>query len=802
MCRWIISRHIWILVLGFLISCGLADAKPDSPRSRISFNRGWKFMLQDVPGAEKPDCDDSAWGPVDLPHDWAIGGPFNKDLLEEGGLPFPGVGWYRKSFTIAPRDSDKVVYVEFDGVMRDAQVWLNGHYIGNWPYGYSSFAFDLSPYLHSGEQANVMAVRVENVANSSRWYPGSGIYRNVRLSITDPVHVAHWGTYITTPVVSATEATIRAHTTVENQGTREKTVILETAIYDAKGRKRASGVASAKVDGQGRHEFDQPLTVKQPKRWDIEHPHLYHAVTTVKVADMTVDEYTTSFGIRTFYFDADSGFFLNGRNLKIKGVNLHHDLGPLGIAVSRRAIERQLEILKEMGCNAIRSAHNPPAPELLELCDEMGFLVIDEAFDEWRKGKKKFGYNRWFDQWAEKDLRAMIRRDRNHPSIILWSIGNELREQRDLVQGRSIARFLTDICHEEDPTRPVTAAISRFAPEILAEGLASVIDVVGWNYQWKRYRAAHQAFPDRKQLATETSAVLSTRGVYHFPVEPYRRHESNQVTSYDFLTLGFGAPPDSEFFALEQNPFVAGEFVWSGFDYLGEPEPYEDIARSTYFGIVDLCGFPKDRYYLYQSQWTTEPMVHLLPHWTWPEREGEITPVYCYTNCPSAELFVNSVSMGRKTKRPGEYRLKWEQVTYQPGTLEIVAYDENGDAVCREMIRTAGDPAQIKLTSDRTTVMADGTDLAFITVRITDQEGNFCPRANNLVKFQLAGPAQIAGVGNGNPLSFEPFQTDHRRAFNGLCLLILRAETGPGEILITATADGLASGHLALRSRR
>jgi len=803
MCFWAILLSVEACVV--VPECRPADLAEAKLQRRISFNDGWKFTKHDagapkIRGAQKPNFDDSAWESIDLPHDWAILGAFTEEVdSAEGRLPFPGVGWYRKTFK-APAKG-KHVFIEFDGVMKDAQVWLNGKKVGTWPYGYSSFSFELTDHLKYGDRKNVIAVRCENQIESSRWYPGSGIYRNIWLTVVEPVHVAYWGTYVTTPEVSDGRAIVKIQTLIENQTSQKKDVVIETIIVDAGGGKVATNEVSGKINSNAPKRFTQKLKVSSPICWDINNPHLYKAITLVKTDGRAVDEYETDFGIRTFRFDADKGFFLNGRNMKIHGVNLHHGLGPLGTAVSRRAIERQLEIMKEMGCNAIRTAHNPPAPELLELCDRMGLLVMDEAFDEWHKGKVPNGYHNIFDEWAEKDIRAMVRRDKNHPSIILWSIGNEiLRLGRS--KGARITKMLADICRDEDPTRPVS--IGNSARYDRVKDSLKFLDVVGWNYRSNtgEYNDKQKRDAGLKQIATETCALVSSRGVYFFPVKKSRGESRNgQVSSYDLTNLEFGGLPDDEFRAQEEFAGVAGEFVWSGFDYLGEPEPCEDIARSTYFGIVDLCGFPKDRFYLYQSQWTDEPMVHLLPHWNWPGRGGEITPVYCYTNCASAELFVNGRSQGKKSKQKGVYRLKWEDVKYQPGSIKAIAYDKKGGAICSKEIKTADKAAGIELTPDRVAIDADGRDLCFVTVRIVDQDGIFCPTADNEVDFKIGGPAQIAAVGNGNSMSYESFRADHRKAFNGLCLLVVRSKRGPGEIKITATSDSLKPASVMITSR-
>jgi len=794
------------LLCGFLIFIvlGYACVKPvdDKVRSREKFNSDWRFTRGDPENARLPGFDDSNWRKPDLPHDWAIEGPFNEQVYFQGGfLPYPGVGWYRKTFTLPP--GTECCRIEFDGVMRDAKVWLNGDYLGGWAYGYTSFSFDVSKQIKHDQQ-NVIAVRVKNEDFSSRWYPGSGIYRNVWLTITNPVHVEHWGTYITTPDVTDKSATVKITTWVQNQGPRQEDITLETTVYDIDGKAVAVTNSTGGIAPDKSLKIEQTMTVKDPQRWDIDNPYLYKAVNKVKVNGELVDFYETPFGIRTFRFDPDKGFFLNGRNIKIKGVNLHHDLGPLGAAVSYRATERQLRIMKDMGANAIRTAHNPPSPELLDLCDKLGLLVMDEAFDEWRQPKwnVKNSYNLLFDEWAEKDTRAMIKRDRNHPSIILWSTGNEVPEL-GTKDGKKSARMLADICREMDPTRPVSSGIHLSIP--IDRELLDIFDVAGFNYFHESIEDLHKKFPDKPFLVTESAAVLSSRGVYQFPVKRiYKGYkpESVQISSYDLINTGFGALPDVEFELQENNPWLAGEFVWAGFDYHGEPDPFEDMwpAHSSYFGIVDMCGFPKDRYYLYTSHWTDEPMIHVLPHWNWQGRVGEKTPVHCYTNCASAELFVNGESYGKKTKRAGEYRLIWNDINYQPGAIKVTGYDENGNSLCDKEIKTAGEPFRIALKSDRDPVNADSEDLAFVTVKITDAEGTLCPASDHTVSFQIEGEGRIAAVGNGDPTSIESYGADHRKVFHGLCLVIVWSTGKAGEIRLRAFSPGLNSAEIVIKS--
>ncbi len=780
------------LILSLLNACDSSTA--EQTRLRLNFNSEWKFSHGDMENAPYVNFDDSEWRVLDLPHDWAIEGPFTEEVNYKGGyLPYPGVAWYRKSFKVRPGTENLVL--ECDGIMRNSKIWLNGEYVGGWPYGYTSFYIDLTDKIER-DRENIIAIRVENQDYSSRWYPGSGIYRNVWLSYTNPIHVAHWGSYITTPHISEDHAEIEVKTWINNSASYSAGVELSTVILDSNGdvltKKTKDNIT---LDAEEETEIVQQLEITDPELWSVDSPYLYKAVSSVLHEGKVVDEYETTFGVRYFHFDSDKGFFLNGKHLKLKGVNLHHDLGPLGAAVNKRATERQLEIMKEMGVNAIRTAHNPPSPEQLELCDELGILVIDETFDEW--SVSKYGvpnaYNIWFEEWAEKDTRALIRRDRNHPSIIMWSIGNEIPDL-DTEEGKKHAKLLSDICREMDPTRPVNAGVhltTKFDSE-----LEKCFDVFGMNYWQDRYDKMHAEFPNLPLLSTESSATLSTRGEYHFPVkEVYSGylHESKQITSYDIVNTGFGALPDVEF-ELQKAPWMAGEFVWSGFDYHGEPDPYEEgyfPAHSSYFGIVDMCGFKKDRFYLYQSQWTDDPMIHLLPSWNWEGREGEPTPVYIYSNCSEVELFVNGVSKGRKQKQEGAYRYIYDDVVYQPGSIRAVGFNRDGEVLSEKEIKTAGPAAKIGLEADRTSIHADGQDLAFITVKIMDADGNICPNANNLVEFSIEGEGILKCVGNGDPTCIESYQASERSAFHGLCLLLVSSTQNPGKILVRASSDGI-----------
>jgi beta-galactosidase len=815
-------------LLALLACAGLAAAEVKiNGKRRISFNDGWRFFKGEAAGAEQPGFGDSGWRQLQLPHDWAIEGPFDRKFNPHcGGLPFYGVGWYRKQFTLPAAAKDKFLSIELDGAMSNSRVWLNGQELGGRPYGYIGFAFDLTPHLKFGAQENVLAVRLAPEDESSRWYPGAGIYRNVWLDVTGPVHVERWGVYVTTPEATAEQATVAARIQVRNRGSQPVNCVLQTSVRDPAGKEVGRNSSKAGIPAAGSETVATTLRVSKPQRWDIDRPFLYSLAVEVKDGARVLDRYVTPFGIRAIEFDKAKGFLLNGRRLKLQGVCLHHDLGALGAAVNRRATERQLQIMKGMGVNAIRTSHNPPSPELLEFCDKLGLLVMDEAFDMWRIPKVRNGYSKYFDQWGETDLRDMLRRDRNHPSVILWSIGNEIPEQ-GRADGWKLAQRLTEICHEEDRTRPVTAGFNN-STSAIKNGLADQVDIPGFNYKPREYRQILKDHPTWIIVAAETASTVSSRGVYHLPIEKYEKHESLQLTSYDVIAPPWAYAPDPEFDAQEKVPNVLGEFVWTGFDYLGEPTPYfqrrasseaDWPSRSSYFGIVDLAGFPKDRYYLYQSVWTAEPMVHVLPHWNWAGREGQNIPVMCYTNAEAVELFLNGRSLGCKQrwsepvelpvgpnvsedgKFRSKYRLLW-QVPYQPGTLQAVAL-KDGKPVRVETVATAGAPARIALAPDRAKISADGDDLSFVTVRIEDKDGNLCPLADNLVRFKVEGAGRIAAVDNGNPATVESFQADFRKAFNGLCLLIVRSNSGQaGRIRIMAASDGLRAAEATVTSTR
>ncbi len=799
---------------------GKKKPQSNSIRKIELFDKGWRFLNSDPKGAEKIKFDDSKWEAVQVPHDWAIKGPFDKNndlqittIVEDGekadtehsgrtgGLPHVGKGWYRKKFSVPKNSQGKRFFIEFDGVMANSKIYLNEKYIGSWPFGYASFYFELTDHMKFNAE-NVLAVRAEVETDAARWYPGAGIYRNVRLVTVNPIHVAHWGTFITTPKVTKTKATVNIKTKIDyipGKNGKTEDIELKTEILNPFGSKIASVSTIKSIKGSS--TIEQTLDVEKPKLWSPDSPDLYTAISNIIVNGKTVDQYKTTFGIRTIRFEKDKGFFINNRSLKLNGVCMHHDLGPLGTAVNMRALERQWDLLADMGCNAFRTSHNPPAPELLDICDRKGILVMDEAFDEWQRAKCKKGYNRLFDKWAEKDMRAFIKRDRNHPCVILWSIGNEIGEQWQ-EGGNKVAQMLVDICHDEDPTRLTTAGFN--GPDVaIKHGLADAVDVPGWNYQPGRYEEFHKAHPEWHTVGSETESCISTRGEYYFPVEEERSNqmeqESRQVSSYDMSSTGWGYAPDIEFAAQDKYPFICGEFVWTGFDYLGEPTPFnlKWPSRSSYFGIIDLCGIPKDRYYSYRSKWNPDvETLHIFPHWNWKGREGEITPVHCYTNYNSAELFLNGKSQGKRKKDKNSvydrYRLRWNDVKYEPGVLKIVAFDSKGKPIAKTEMKTAGAPAKIKLIPDRTRIMADGRDLSFITVRIMDEDGVLCPLADSMVHFDLEGPGRIVAVGNGDPTSLEPFVADYRKAFHGLCMLIVGSVEGAaGQVKIRATANGL-----------
>ncbi|KAF2122402.1 glycoside hydrolase superfamily [Lophiotrema nucula] len=853
-------------LLQLVRSCWMVAAAPATPRERVSLNAGWRFsrftsnpdslsydkLKQWVlpsandfisgtkrqppsgtpPGTDvsyvKDSFDDSAWEQVNLPHDWAVKGPFNAPGIGGGmgRLPSNGVGWYRRKVTVASSDIEagKSIFLDIDGAMSYAAVWLNGNLVGGWPYGYNSFRLDLTQYAKSGD--NTLAIRVDNALDSSRWYPGAGLYRNIWLVKVDPTHVGQYGTYITTPSVSAQSATVDLVVEVENKrnGSRKVDVVTEIFAYDPASGKATGNVVATfpkstiTVAAGTKLSVNSSTTVLNPQLWGpapSQKPNLYIAVTTLSSdgASAAIDVYETRFGIRTVVYDATKGVLVNGQRSYIQGTCNHHDLGSLGAAFNVRAAERQLQMLQEMGSNAIRTSHNPPAPEILDIADHLGMLVLDEIFDCWNTQKTKNDYHLIFPDWHEPDLRSFIRRDRNHPSVIAWSVGNEIGEQSSAAGGAT-TKELRDIARSEDPTRGVTVAMNSAGPNTQ---MASVVDIIGLNYQGEglgtstsgSFSSFRSKFPNKMIWSSESSSVLSTRGTYIFPVTSGNsatvggasaggNNSALQVSSYELYAPSWGSSPDKVFTAQDKNSYVAGEYVWTGWDYIGEPTPY-DSARSSYFGIIDMAGFKKDRFYLYQSRWRPDlPSAHILPHWTWPDRVGQVTPVHVFSSASEAELFVNDKSQGRLKRGQYEYRFRWDNVTYQPGDLKVVTY-KNGVEWATSTTRTVGDATKLNITSDTTIISGD--TLAFVSVAVVDKNGDIVPRASNSVTFKIDGPGTIVSTDNGNPADMTAFPSTTRKVFSGLVLAIVRANAGAsGEITVSASADGLTGAQVMLQT--
>ena len=791
-------------------------------RSEFLLDKNWKFQEGSTSGAEKVDFNDKKWQTVSIPHDWAIYGPFDRsyDLQDvtitqngetissvktgrTGGLPYVGTAWYRNTFDISDFNANKEVNLLFDGAMSEARVYVNGKEAIFWPNGYNSFYCDVTKFLNPDGKNNTLAVHLENKPESSRWYPGAGLYRNVHVITTNKVHVPIWGTYITTPYVSKEYASVNLKTTIENTNGRDIRVV--TDILNAEGKIVSSKDNTMKIN-HGK-PFEQNFIVDNPILWSPENPYLYKVNTKVFVNNEQVDQYDTTLGIRDIKYVADKGFYLNGQLRKFQGVCNHHDLGPLGAAVNTAALRRQLTLLKEMGCDAIRTAHNMPTPELVQLCDEMGFMMMIEPFDEWDIAKCKNGYHRFFDEWAEKDMVNMLHNYRNNPCVVMWSIGNEVPTQCS-DDGYKVASFLQDICHREDPTRPVTCGMDQVTC-VLNNGFAAMIDIPGINYRADRYKESYENLPQNLVLGSETASTVSSRGVYKFPVE--RRadatYDDNQSSSYDLEYCNWSNIPDIDFVLADDNEWTMGQFVWTGFDYLGEPSPYQNDSwpnHSSMFGIIDLASIPKDRYYLYKSVWNkNENTLHMLPHWNWEGREGEITPVFVYTNYPSAELFVNGKSQGKQTKNmstpENRYRLMWNDVKYEPGEIKVVAFDENGKSVDEKTIRTAGKPYRLELSVDRTELDADGKDLAYITVSAVDKDGNLCPIDDSMVHFSAKGAGTYRAAANGDPTSLDIFHKPQMPLFSGKLTAIVQAGEKPGDLVFEASAKGLKSAKTSIR---
>ena len=798
---------LFLCLMAFLSMTSIA-------RDVVTLQNGWKFAKGSNPGAWETNFDDSGWQNVTVPHDWAITGPFILDGDgATGKLPWKGEGWYRTTLDIQPHHKGQAIYLLFDGIMAFPEVYVNGQLAGTWDYGYNSFYLDITDHVQFGTR-NILAIHVDTRQHDSRWYPGAGIYRKVQMISVHPLHIGIWGTHITTPIIKPHYADVRITTSVLN------TLPSDLGEYDVEhvvfspygteiARKKITGWIGAGME----QKLETTFTLTNPKRWDIDHPDLYQVETSLYRDGEVVDSYATTFGIRTIRFTADHGFYLNDRRVQLKGVNLHHDHGPLGAAFYPRAMERQLEIMKGMGCNAIRTSHNTAAPELLEMCDRMGLLVFNEVFDKY-DGKAGMTDTTDFEEFAHRNIQNFVVRDRNHPSIFLWSVGNEIGDvQWNINNGFDRLHTMVNYVRKYDPTRPVTLVCDNMNSAVLRH--FDYYDVHSWNYG-RRYRLARQLEPNKSVIISESASTVSTRGFYELPLPEEKTDftTSLQVSSYDLNAPEWAEIADDDFMWQQEEPYVAGEFVWTGFDYLGEPTPYHngwvnangmtdrDASRSSYFGIVDLCGIPKDRYYLYKSYWKPdETTVHILPHWNWEGSGYDTIPVFVYTNGDCAELFLNGQSLGKQCKDPASeksvrrFRFMWHDVTYEPGELKAVAYKE-GVRIGEAMVRTAGEPDRIRLTADRSTIRSDGHDLSYILVEALDKTGNTCPLADHEVDLALEGPGRIAGVGNGNPQSFEPFQSHHVRLFYGKAMIIIGSGIKKGTIRLKASSKNLSEDQL------
>jgi beta-galactosidase len=777
-------------------------------RTIVTLSEGWKFRKGETKDAHTVGIKDAAWQTVSVPHDWAIAGPFILDGNgSTGKLPWQGQAWYRRDLVIPAAAAGQRMYLIFDGVMAFPKVYINGKLAGEWDYGYNSFSVDITDFVTPGGK-NVLAVHADTRSFDSRWYPGAGIYRKVELLTVAPVHVDIWGTYVTTPVVKPHYADVRVSTKVNNFTAERANITVEHQVLSDGGQVVAKGDFEKWINAGQQSTLESTLTVLDPVRWDVDQPYLYRLVTKVRKDGEIVDEYITNFGVRTIRFDPDHGFYLNDRRVQLKGVNLHHDHGPLGAAFYPRAMERQLEIMKSMGVNAIRNSHNTAAPELLEMCDRMGLLFFNEAFDKY-DAKAAILEDTDFETFAQRNVHNFVVRDRNHPSVFLWSVGNEIPDvQNNDNNGFQRLHTMVNYVRKYDPTRPVTLVNDQL--DNAARRHFDYYDVHSWNYG-RRYRLARQMEPNKSVIISESASTLSTRGFYEFPLPEDKTAftKSLQVSSYDLNAPWWAEIADDDFMWQQDESYIAGEFVWTGFDYLGEPTPYDNktvkemgftdeaAARSSYFGIVDLVGIPKDRYYLYKSYWLPEEnMIHTLPHWNWPERVGENVPVFVYTNGDEAELFLNGESQGRRSKQPksdnsvDRFRLMWNDVVYQPGELKVVAY-KAGRKIGEQTLKTAGKATQLRLTPDRRRLHANDQDLSYVLVEALDAEGNLAPLAMDKISLSLVGEGSIAGVGNGNPQSFAPFQAQEVELFYGKAMIILKSGQEPGKMTLKASADKL-----------
>ncbi|MDO5607535.1 MAG: DUF4982 domain-containing protein [Capnocytophaga sp.] len=823
-------KHLFLLFLAFPMAIF------GQTRSQITLEKGWKFTRDDNPKASEVSFNDSRWQSVRIPHDWAIYGPFsvgndqqNTAIKQDGqtnafehagrtgGLPFVGVGWYRTTFEVPDFQEGRKTFIQFDGAMSNARVYINGKEAGFWANGYNTFFFDISSLVKKGK--NTLAVRLENFEEQSRWYPGAGLYRNVHVISTSDSYIPIWGTQITTPEVNEKFARVEVKTEVEKSSPSARYSV-ETSLKDANGKIVAQ--AKKELDQYDTDGVFQSFVIDHPKLWDIGQPNRYTAETKLYVDGVLADETSSVFGIRSIEIIPDKGFFLNGRRVNFQGVCMHHDLGPIGGAVNEAAIRRQIRILQDMGVNAIRTSHNMPAPEYVKIADEMGMMLAVESFDEWGIAKVKNGYNRYFKDWHEKDLTNLVRHYRNNPSVVMWFIGNEVEEQ-SVKWGAKVARQLQDIIRKHDPTRPVSNGMDR-PDHVFSNNMAATMEVAGFNYRPFMYQKAYEQLPQQIILGSETASTVSSRGVYKFPVErkSMAKYPDHQSSSYDVEHCGWSNLPEDDFIQHDDLNYCIGEFVWTGFDYLGEPTPYYSDwpSHSSLFGIVDLAGIPKDRFYLYRSHWKKdEKTLHILPHWNWEGREGEVTPVFVYTNYPSAELFINGKSQGKRTKDTGipldgsdsddakktferqkRYRLMWMDTRYEPGTVKAVAYDENGNIAAETEIRTAGKPYKLVLEADRNTIKADGKDLSFITVSAVDKDGNLCPNVNELVTFKVSGAGTYRAGANGDPTCLDQFHLPKMHLFNGKLVAIVESSEKAGTITLKASAKGLKGEEIKIRT--
>lgn len=804
-------------------------------QTKQTLQKNWKFTREDNSAFSQSTFNDVKWQNVTIPHDWAIYGPFDmendiqrtaikqdgqKDAIEHtgrtGGLPFVGVGWYRTTFDLPDFSNDKKVFIQFDGAMSNPEVFINGQKAGQWHNGYNTFFLDISNWVKN--KNNSLAVRLDNLTQMSRWYPGAGLYRNVHIITKNKTHIPIWGVHITTPEIQSKFAKVDINTEFVSENIEN--IEVETEIFNPKGEK----VAQNKVKSSqytSNNTINQQIFIDFPQLWDIKQPNLYKAITKLYKNGKLEDQTETTFGIRSIEVKPNDGFYLNGKKIKLKGVCLHHDLGALGSAVNEAAIRRQILLMQDMGANAIRTSHNMPAPEYVKIADEMGMLLAVESFDEWAIPKVQNGYHLYFKDWAEKDLTNLVKHYRNNPSVIMWFIGNEVEEQSN-IEGSRVARFLQDVIRKYDSTRPISNGMDR-PDDILKNNMAATMDLVGFNYRPFKYEEAYKKLPQQLLLGSETVSTISSRDVYKFPVErkAMAKYPDQQTSSYDVEHCSWSNLPEDNFIYDEELPYMIGEFIWTGIDYLGEPTPYyvEWPSHSSYFGAVDLATLPKDRFYLYRSHWNkSEETLHILPHWTWNGREGEVTPIFVYTNHPTAEVFINGKSQGKQTKnlsiplretenpesqktfeRQKRYRLMWLNTKYEPGSVKVVAYNDKGEAVAEKEIHTAGKPYQIKLTADRNYIKADGKDLAYITVEVVDKEGNVCPNINDLVQFEVKGAGKFRASANGDATSLDLFHEPKMHLFNGKLMAIVQASEKTGEIIFKAKSQKIKGNQIKIQ---